>query len=99
MVKTQEQKLIRRKHKALENGHQTTLASICIDLGEFYDQEERYEDAIAEFQIVADIYKEMGKLLDYGRVCRGIGEAYINLQDYEKALEYQQTYLGISCRL
>uniref|UniRef100_A0A1Y1NAZ6 Tonsoku-like protein n=2 Tax=Photinus pyralis TaxID=7054 RepID=A0A1Y1NAZ6_PHOPY len=96
MVKTQEQKLIRRKHKALENGHQTTLASICIDLGEFYDQEERYEDAIAEFQIVADIYKEMGKLLDYGRVCRGIGEAYINLQDYEKALEYQQTYLEIA---
>ncbi|KAK5642065.1 hypothetical protein RI129_008232 [Pyrocoelia pectoralis] len=94
--KIQERKLLKRKHKAQSSDNQSTLASTCIDLGRLYDQEERYEDAITEYVIVADIYKGMGKLLDYARVCRVIGEAFINLHEYEKALEYQEVYLEIA---
>ncbi|KAF5305638.1 hypothetical protein FQR65_LT07719 [Abscondita terminalis] len=35
----------------------------------------------------------MGNPLQYGRVNRGIGEAYIHLREYNKALEYQEQYL------
>ncbi|KAK4876754.1 hypothetical protein RN001_009260 [Aquatica leii] len=92
----QEQKLLKRKRKADCNGDKNALASVCIDLAQMYIDQERYEDALKEYEIVAKVYKAMGKRLDFARANRGIGEAYVQLQEYDKALQYQQIYLDIA---
>ncbi|KAF5303927.1 hypothetical protein FQA39_LY01712 [Lamprigera yunnana] len=90
------QKLTKRKIKAQRDGNKNALASVCIDLAQYYVDQCRYDDAIAEYEIVADAYKEMGKMLEFASANRGIGECYIKLQEYDKALEYQQIHMGIA---
>lgn len=56
-----------------------------------------YASAIEEFVAVADIYKETGKRIDYASANRMIGEAYMQIREFDKALEYQQIHLGVFC--
>lgn len=56
--------------------------------------EGRYDFAIEEFTTVANVYKRQKKQLEYAVVNRGIGEAYLGLQKFEKALHHQKIYLG-----
>lgn len=86
--------LLRRKKKALSEGNKTLLATICIDLGDCYMRTGRYHSAVEEFVTVADIYKEAGKKVEYGSANRRIGEAYMEMREFDKALECQQIHLG-----
>lgn len=79
----------------MAEGNKVLLASTCVDLAELYLGEARYEEAVDEYQIVAEVYKTMGKHLDAASAYRMIGEAYTHLREYDKALHHQQTYLGI----
>lgn len=57
-------------------------------------EESRFDFAIEEYTCVSDIYKKQGKKLEYAVVNRGIGEAYLGLQKFDKALHHQKIYLG-----
>ncbi|KAJ8925110.1 hypothetical protein NQ315_001291 [Exocentrus adspersus] len=92
----EEQRLLKRKRKALNENNQTLLQSVCADLAELYVKEGHYHSAIKEYEALADVYKEEGKPLDYARANRCIGEAYMGLQNFEKALEYQKLYLNVA---
>lgn len=61
-----------------------------------YIKDHRYQDAIEEYTLLANIYKRDKKLLDYAKVNRGIGEALMNMNKFKKALEYEQIYLDIT---
>lgn len=54
----------------------------------------RYDFAIEEFVTVANIYKETEKIVDYGSANRRIGEAYMQIREFDKALEYQKIHLS-----
>lgn len=73
------------------------MASICIDLADLYIQKGNYEDAIVEYSTVAEIYEALGKVIDYARANRMIGEAYAHLREFDQALHYQEIYLS-RCR-
>lgn len=92
----EEQKLLKRKRKAISECDQKHLAAVTIDLAEFYFREGIYEKALTEYKEVAILYKEMGNMLDYARANRMIGETYTNLRQYEKALRCQQIYYEVS---
>lgn len=86
--------LLRKKRKAQSDGNKTLLATICIDLGDYYMRTGHYNAAIEEFITVADIYKQSGKIVDYGSANRMIGEAYMQIREFDKALEYQKIHLS-----
>lgn len=86
--------MLRRKRKAQSEGNKNLLATICIDLGDYYLKTGHYASAIEEFITVADVYKETGRMVEYGSANRMIGEAYMQIREFDKALEYQQIHLG-----
>ncbi|XP_018566528.1 tonsoku-like protein [Anoplophora glabripennis] len=92
----EEQKLLKRKRKAKNEGNETLLVSACTDLAELYIKEGRYNLAIEEYEVIADIYKKQNKLIEYAQANRAIGEAYMGLNNYEKALEHQRLYLNVA---
>ncbi|KRT81298.1 Ankyrin repeat-containing protein [Oryctes borbonicus] len=92
----EEQKLLKRKRKALSENNKNSLITACISLADHYFTEGKYGSAIAEYEILAAQYKASNKSLDYARSQRMIGEAYCNLRQYSKALKYQKTYLTIA---
>lgn len=87
--------LLRRKKKALSDGNKSLLATICIDLGDYYMRTGRYNLAVDEFVTVADIYKEAGKRVEYGSANRMIGEAYMEMREFDKALDCQKIHLSM----
>lgn len=70
------------------------MVSICIDLADLYCKKEDYESAIQEYIVVAEIYNEMGKTIEYAKANRMIGEAYAHLRIYNEAIRYQQIHLS-----
>lgn len=78
----------------MSDGNKQQLVAVCVDLAELYFKDGQYERCIDEYKIVADNYKKMKNLMDYGRANRMIGEAYTHLTDYDKALKHQQIHLG-----
>ncbi|XP_022917423.2 tonsoku-like protein [Onthophagus taurus] len=92
----EEQKLIKRKKKVLNENNPSNTISAILNLAQFYFKEERYEEAIDEFKQAARQNKALNKLIDYGICHRMIGEAYLNIRKFEKALEHQQIHLQIS---
>lgn len=73
--------------------------SVCTDLANLYSDEGRYESAIKEYKVVANIYKKQNKMLEYATANRGIGEAYLGLHNFTEALKYQKIYLDIAKEL
>ncbi|GJQ70821.1 hypothetical protein Trydic_g748 [Trypoxylus dichotomus] len=92
----EEQKLLKRKRKALSENNRIALITTCINLAELYFTTGKYDNAIVEYEIIAAQYKALKKFLDYARSQRMIGEAYCNLRQYRKALTYQNVHLKIA---
>lgn len=87
--------LLRKKRRAHSEGNQILLATICIDLGEYYMKTGHYTSAVEEFVTVADVYQQLKRKVDYGSANRMIGEAYMQIREFDKALEYQRKHLGV----
>lgn len=84
----------KKKQKALSEGNKLTLPIICQDLASHYMSDGQYKDAIEEYNIAAQLFRETGKQIEYACVNRMIGEAYTNLLDYDNALKHQKVHLG-----
>lgn len=61
-----------------------------------YVKRGEYKLAIEEYNILAEVYENLNKKIEYGKINRGIGEAYMGLHNFKTALEYFKIYLGIS---
>ncbi|XP_076272195.1 tonsoku-like protein [Rhynchophorus ferrugineus] len=90
----EERKLLKKKEKV--TGNNNALVSVCTDLAQYYFSEQKFPEAIREYQVVSKIYKSEDKMLLYGQANRGIGEAYMELHEYEKALKHFGIYLDMS---
>lgn len=57
-------------------------------------QQGHYDSAVDEYTVVADAYESLGMKIDYARANRMIGEAYMQLREFDKALSHQKIHLG-----
>ncbi|XP_058462858.1 tonsoku-like protein [Malaya genurostris] len=94
----EEQKLLRRKKKSSECGNLQQLADSCRKLGELYIDRGEYRRALNEFKLVAKAYHKLKMPMEVGRANRLIGEMFMLLDEFEKALQYEKVYLDIARR-
>ncbi|KAJ2944215.1 hypothetical protein O0L34_g18194 [Tuta absoluta] len=95
----EEEKLLRRKKKALNGSNRRALAEACNDLATFYYKHNRYSDALDEYKAEAAICKEMGLRLEWGTCNRMIGEMYMLMAEFDKALKYEERHLAVAKEL
>lgn len=86
--------LLRRKKKALNGSNRRSLAEACNDLATFYYKHNRYSDALDEYKTEASICKELGLRLEWGTCNRMIGEMFMLMAEFDKALKYEERHLG-----
>ncbi|KZS08230.1 Tonsoku protein [Daphnia magna] len=89
-------KLLKVKAKAKSKGELRELASCCNVLGELYQQQGKYEDAISEHEEERKLCKQLNDCIGIGIAHRKIGEALNELGQYENALKHQQNYLALA---
>ncbi|XP_017786274.1 PREDICTED: tonsoku-like protein isoform X1 [Nicrophorus vespilloides] len=94
----EEQKLLSKKRKAESEENKTQLAKVCIELAAWYSSKENYQAAINEYQIAADIYHIQEKNVEYGCINRNIGEAYMEIYEFNKALKHHEIHLSVSMK-
>uniref|UniRef100_A0A1A9WG26 Tonsoku-like protein n=1 Tax=Glossina brevipalpis TaxID=37001 RepID=A0A1A9WG26_9MUSC len=95
----EEKKYIKRKDKALSEGNREQIAVSCNHLADFYNQQGRYQDAVKEYKLEAEIYGKMGKQLEMGKAQRMIGEMCMLLGEFDKAKDHITIYLKIAKKL
>ncbi|XP_055842219.1 tonsoku-like protein [Episyrphus balteatus] len=89
----EEKKFIKKKEKAFTDGNQSALATACNNLGDFYNGQGKYKEAVAEYEQEASIYLVLGKQLDLAKAHRMCGEMCMLLCEFTKALEHIEIYL------
>ncbi|KAJ8713327.1 hypothetical protein PYW07_013697 [Mythimna separata] len=95
----EEEKLLRRKKKALNGSNRRALAEAHNDLASFYYKHNRYSDALDEYKSEAAICKELGLRMEWGTCNRMIGEMYMLLAEFDKALKYEERHLAVAKEL
>ncbi|CAB3260313.1 unnamed protein product [Arctia plantaginis] len=95
----EEEKLIRRKKKALNGSNRRSLAEAHNDLATFYYKHNRYSDALDEYRSEAAIVKELGLRMEWGTCNRMIGEMYMLMAEFDKALKYEERHLAVAKEL
>lgn len=71
------------------------MAEICTELGDFHNKKSEYEKALSEYKHGASIYAELKMKLENARSHRMIGEMYMLLAEFEKALKHEEIYLSM----
>ncbi|KPI91757.1 Tonsoku-like protein [Papilio xuthus] len=95
----EEEKLLRKKKKALNGSNRRNLAEAYNDLATYYYKNNRYCDALAEYKNEASVLKELGLRMDWGTCNRMIGEMYMLLAEFDKALKYEERHLAVAKEL
>lgn len=86
--------LIRKKKKALNGSNKRALLEAFNDLATYYYKQTRYSDALDEYKNEAAVCKELGLRMEWGTCNRMIGEMYMLLAEFDKALKYEERHLG-----
>ncbi|XP_030571588.1 tonsoku-like protein [Drosophila novamexicana] len=94
-----EKRYIKRKEKARIDGNREQLAVSCNQLGDFYNQLGKYNEAAREYKQEATIYASMGKELETAKAKRMLGEMFTLLCEYDAAKDHINDYLKIAKRL
>lgn len=89
-----EKRYIKRKEKARIDGNREQLAVSCNQLGDFYYQLGRYNEAAKEYKQEAAIYTSMGKELETAKAKRMLGEMFTLLCEYDTAKDHINDYLS-----
>lgn len=74
----------------------TQLAVAYKNLGDWYHENQQYENALECYQEEADVYESLGKRLEKAKAHRMVGEMYMLLEKFEDALKHELIYL---CKL
>lgn len=85
---------MRRKKKALNASNRRLLAEACNDLATYYYKHNRYSDALDEYKHEASICKELGLRMEWATCNRMIGEMFMLMAEFDKALKYEERHLG-----
>ncbi|XP_067644461.1 tonsoku-like protein [Eurosta solidaginis] len=94
-----EKRYIKRKEKARSEGNNQQLAICCNNLGDYYNQQGKYQFAVIEYQQEAELYAKLGKKLEMAKAHRMTGEMFMLLSEFGKAKEHIQLYLDIVKKL
>ncbi|KAH8380263.1 hypothetical protein KR009_009736 [Drosophila setifemur] len=94
-----EKRYLKRKEKARSDGNREQVAVSCNQLGDFYNQQGKYNEAVKEYSQEAKIYASMGKELETAKAKRMVGEMFTLLCDYDAAKDHINDYLKIAKRL
>lgn len=78
----------------MNGSNKRTLAEACNDLATFYYKHNRYDDALEEYKSEASICKELGLRMEWGTCNRMIGEMYMLMAEFDKALKYEERHLS-----
>lgn len=70
------------------------MAISCNQLGDFYNQQGKYNEAVKEYKQEAQIYTSMGKELETAKAKRMVGEMFTLLCDYDAAKDHINDYLS-----
>lgn len=89
-----EKRYIKRKEKARIDGNREQLAVSCNQLGDFYNQLGKYNEAAREYKQEATIYASMGKELETAKAKRMLGEMFTLLCEYDAAKDHINDYLS-----
>lgn len=85
---------MRKKHRALADNNKSQLALACHHLGDWYQENQEFENALNSYREEAAAYDDLGKPMERARAHRMIGEMYMLLENFEKALEHELIYLS-----
>ncbi|XP_073847178.1 tonsoku-like protein [Musca autumnalis] len=66
----EEKKYLKRKERAIKGGNREVLAQTCNHLGDFYNQQGRYQHAVMEYEQEAMLYSKLGKQLEMAKAHR-----------------------------
>nr|CAD7408470.1 unnamed protein product [Timema cristinae] len=91
-----EEKLSRRKQRALEEVNLELLATTCKKLAEHYNVCGRYEEALQEYKEEESSWDALNKPLHVAVANRMIGEVYSNMGEFTKAIVHQKKHLEIA---
>nr|XP_018915883.1 PREDICTED: tonsoku-like protein [Bemisia tabaci] len=92
----EDRKWKRRKEKASTSGNLPNLYNACKELGEVYQREERFEEALQEYRAAEKIARSIGNKIDIGVANRMIGEVLCCLGEFDQAIEHQKKHLDLS---
>ncbi|XP_043479382.1 tonsoku-like protein [Leptopilina heterotoma] len=86
-----EEKLLKRKQRALRDNNFSQLKEILKNLGDFYFEQGDFENALQQYVEQAEVCKS--DKLECAIAHRMIGEMYGNLGNYQEALFHQNLHL------
>lgn len=86
---------MKKKQRAIEENNLQQLALASNNLGNLYQEKQEYQQALEQYTDEAKAYKTLEKRLDTGKAYRMIGEMYMLLEDFEKAVEYELKYFSM----
>lgn len=86
---------INRKEKALAEGNRDQLAICCKHLGDHFNHQGKYQNAVSEYLQEAEIYNKMGKKLEMAKAQRMVGEMFMLLSEFDNAKEHIDIYLSM----
>lgn len=93
-VSMDEKRYIKRKEKARTDGNREQVAISCKQLGDYYNECGKYNEAANEYKEEATIYASMGKELETAKAKRMLGEMFMLLLDYDAAKDHINDYLS-----
>lgn len=90
--------LLNKKRKALllEDGNLQQLATASKNLAAYYNEKGLYEEALYEFKDEANTYEQLGNKIEKAKSYRMIGEMYMLMGEFTKALQNEMIYLNIA---
>lgn len=70
------------------------MAVVCKSLGDYYHENQKFENALDAYTEEARSYERLGKMMEKARAHRMIGEMYMLLENFDDAMKHEKMYLG-----
>lgn len=87
--------LLRKKRRAIVENNIQQLATVCKNLGDYYHENQQYENALDAYSEEATFYERLGKDMEKARAHRMVGEMYMLLENFDDAMKHEKIYLGL----
>lgn len=68
----------------------------CKNLGDWYHENQQYENALECYKEEANVYGLLNKRLEKSKAHRMIGEMYMLLENFDEALKHELVYLSMT---
>lgn len=86
--------MVRKKQRAEIDNNIPNTAVACKNLGDYYHENQQYEEALECYKQEAAAYQVLGKCMENAMANRMIGEMYMLLENFDDALKHELIYLS-----